>query len=176
MDEWKIPWSLRKLLDQSTIKDWLHTPVLTVRGYQNYIGFLRANSGWCSVTCHLTVFYVMAYLFLKSISCCIGWLTEIVKYLFSGSPPPPDPRKIARMVCKNLRKYIWEYFCLQMWIHFITEFLAYNWYGNFREIIAPLFPVIKELSPGLIFPFLLLPPSPTFNILPWCNKRFGYFS
>ena len=91
-------------------------------------------------------------------------------------PPPSDPGKTARMVCKNLRKYIWECFCLQMWIHFITEFLAYNWYGNFREIIAPLFPIIKELSPGLIFPFLLLPPSPTSNILPWCNKRFGYFS
>lgn len=62
--------------------------------------FFRANSGWCSVTCHLTVFYVMAYLFLKSISCCVGWLAEIVEYLFGGSPLPLTPERLQEWYAK----------------------------------------------------------------------------
>lgn len=54
-----------------------------------------------SVTCHLTVFYVMAYLFLKSILLC--WLAEIVEYLFGGSPSPWSQKD-----CKNGMQNLWN--------------------------------------------------------------------
>ena len=115
MGEWKIPWSLRKLLDQSTIEDWLHAPVLTVWCYQNYFFFFFwANSGWCYVTCHLTVFYVVAYLYLKSMFCCVGWLTEIVQYLFGGSPLPQTPERLQEWYAKiwgNISENLFTFKC-----------------------------------------------------------------
>lgn len=132
------------------------------------------------MTCHLTVFYVIASYFwnlylavfvgwLKYSSTC-WWVFFFLSFFF---------RKITRVVYKNLRKYIWECFCLHMWTHFIIEFLAYNFFPEVSIQIALLISVIKELikelNTRLIFPLLLLPPFPTSSILPWCNKGLAIF-
>lgn len=89
MDEWKVPWSTER-------RGWPRLPVLITWGYRSSL--FRASFGsilW--LASWLTGSYVTAYLFLKSISCCVDWLTEIF-------PQVHFIRKIARVVCKNSRK------------------------------------------------------------------------